>query len=128
MPCAWSEQSREEDVIVTGAEEMEMLDETFGWRQKSPRRGYEQAEEEEEEEEILDGLEGGLVGGDEEDFEEGLLLDDEEVDVSFLKEEFEELCMFGRDVHFDVGEGDGMDDVDVGVEVSRGYYTEEMLF
>jgi hypothetical protein len=127
MPCAWSEESREEDVIVTGAEEMEMLDETFGWRQKSPRRGYEQAEEEEEEE-ILDGLEGGLVGGDEEDFEEGLLLDDEEVDVSFLKEEFEERCMFGRDVHFDVGEGDGMDDVDVGVEVSCGYHTEEMLF
>jgi hypothetical protein len=124
MPCAWREHSRDEDdLILTREEDVEMLDGHFGPRQKLPSRGYEQAEED-----ILEGLDGELVCGEEDSFEGGLLLDNERIDGSFLTEEFEDLCLFGRDVDIDVSEGGGMDDVEVGGEIGCGYYAEEMLF
>jgi hypothetical protein len=124
MPSQWREENREEDVVIAGEEEVEMLDETFVSCQKSPRHGEEQAEKG-----ILEGLEGEVVYGIEDELDEDLLLDDEKIDLSFLEEEFEDLCLFGRDVEIDAfGDGEDMDDVEVELDGGFVDHMEEMLF
>jgi hypothetical protein len=123
MPRQWREHNGEEDMLIALEEEVEMLDEALVSRAPSPGHCRERAEKE-----ILELLEGEVHCGIEDEFEEDLLLDDEEVDLSFLEEEFEELCLFGRDMDLDdIDEGEGMVAIQVGVGDGFADHMEEML-
>jgi hypothetical protein len=70
-----------------------------------------------------------LVVAFEDDFEE-VLLDDDETDLSFLKEDFEDLCLFSGDFYWGGVGGEDMDSVEVDFDVDVTFVndTEEMLF
>ena len=93
LPDQWGQGDRWE-AIEQG--ETEMLDGAF-----LPVVSYHMGEEEVEEREevevaMLDDLEQEDCRRDQDDTEQELLFDDGQVDLSFLEEEFEELCLFER--------------------------------
>lgn len=135
MPRPWSEENREEDVVMTRTDGIEMLDEVYALHKKSPRHSEQQVEEEEEM--IWERLEDEAGCGIDDASEEELLLDDGKIDLLFLEDEFEELCFFGRGVDGDgdaeaevevSGEGGGMHDAGTGDELDFADHVEEMLF
>jgi hypothetical protein len=101
-------------------EDMEMLETASASRPPHPSHGEKRAEE------TMDkGLECGLVYDFEGEFEEDLLLDDMEADLSWVEEELEEACLFGKGMDLDnlggsqeeagrevVGESDCVDNVE----------------
>jgi hypothetical protein len=120
MPCPWRGTNSVDGALMVVEEDMEMLETAPLSRLPPPSHGEGHAEET-----MGKGPEGGLVYDFEGEFEEDLLLDDMEADWSGVEDEFEEACLFGKDMHLDslggsleeagrevVGESDSADNVD----------------
>jgi hypothetical protein len=120
MPCPWRGTNSVDGALMAVEEDMEMLETAPASRPLHPSHGEKRAEE------TMDkGLECGLVYDFEGEFEEDLLLDDMEADLSCVEDEFEEACLFGKGMDLDslggcqeeagreaVGESDYADNVE----------------
>ena len=100
MPLEWREEDNEKETARIEQEDMEMLDEIAVPGVFSQ---VEEGDDAEDEARILRVLERRGCCGHGCEIEEELLFDEEEVDLSFLEEGFEELRLFPRvdnsDVH-----------------------------